>query len=159
MDMEFPSEDEVRNGPIEKGTEAIVRIKLEDDGTIDFREGTTKSNKPFRRYTFVVQGGVNDGRWATLFLTLDPKNFFFRRDVSALTGVDLSQGGRVDDTLFQEKLRTGEFKVKLSSNAKDDKIYVNVDEVIGRTEITPEATPQIPVGDAVPVAEDDDIPF
>ncbi|WP_217924730.1 hypothetical protein [Miltoncostaea oceani] len=156
--MNFPPASEAQSesqyADIPDGTEVEVRIRLNDDGEIEPRTGTGRNGKPWSSYSFAVHGGEFDGRWLSLMLTMDPANFYFRRDVSMITGINLDDGGRVDTTLFNEALRSGIFKVKVETRKKEGKSYVNVTEILERRDAPAEASPQI--GGA---ADEEDIPF
>lgn len=149
--FEFPADDKP-----EDGSEVFVVARLED-GELAYREGVNSKDKPWRSYPFVIDGGDFDGQWVSLMLTIDPRNFYFRRDVSAITGIDISGGARIDGSILEEKIKTGRFRVTLQTRDK----YVNINEVKERFEYEAPDSPTIPVGaDAAGVAADDeDIPF
>lgn len=153
--FDFPEEA----GP-EDGEEVLVVARLED-GELNYREGVNAKGKTWRSYPFVIDEGQHSGQWVSLMLTLDPSNFYFRRDVSALTGIDVSGGGRVDGAVLEEKIKTGRFLVSLRRKDK----YLNVNEIKERYDYEPPAGPSIPVGvtepgaDADVASSEDDIPF
>lgn len=149
-DIEFPADDDM----IPDGTEAFVVVRVED-GEIKYREGINKNNKPWRSYPFIVEGGEYDGRYVSLMLTIDPKNFFFRRDVTALTGIDVSGGARVSGEVLEEKLRTGRFRVGLKQSGQ----YLNIDGIKERFEYEAPENPSIPVGGPSEDNPEEDIPF
>lgn len=155
----FPAEEEINEEraerePIPANTEAVVKARLEDDGTVQYSKGTGTTGKPWMKINFIVDGGEWDGRWCSMIFTVDPKNRYFRHHFQGLTGIDLSQGRQVGSEEFLELVKGARFRALIETN---DKGYTNVTEILERLEGgAPVSEPP-----AAPAAggEDEDIPF
>lgn len=160
FDFEFPPDADVKDErpTVPEGTQAWVKIRLEKDGTLALKSGTSaKTNKPWVSVPLIVDGGEFDGRWCSLMMTPDPNNRFFRADYQVITGIDLEAGGKADGAAFDSALRSGRFFAEIASRGD----FVNVKKMLKREDVEAVASPTIGGATAVtsPEVGEDDIPF
>lgn len=118
--LDFPSEDELDQG-IPKGTVALVRVRNErpEDTTPPIKTGESQYGK-WMRVTFEVLEGEHSGRWATLFINLNPTRRDFRETFETVTGRDISSGGTVSFKEFVDQLRDSTFEAELGPEMRKD---------------------------------------
>lgn len=93
LDLEVAGGDELWTPPAQP-TKAVVRVELDENGQHMIkppREYTKGKNvgKKWIRVPFKVIGGEYNNYRATMFLTLDGKNPFFRKTFQVVTGIDM----------------------------------------------------------------------
>jgi hypothetical protein len=119
FDIEFQSEEELKK-PLPEGTIAKVKLRPQYDrdagGMLplgELRTGKSKKGDPFVIIPVEVVDGEHAGEWAgtTLFIRQDDRRF--RKAFEVITGIDVTDGGKVNFDDFTEKLKTGIFEVEL----------------------------------------------
>lgn len=126
----FEADDEVRSS-VPDGTTAVLKLRRDKEtGTFDTSEGEwIVRSKPYQRgpnqgkhwmsIPFEVAEGPFKGRWASLMLTIDSKDFQFRSAVKAIMGLDLSEPGvKLELPAFRAALEAGLFEGKLGPEKK-----------------------------------------
>jgi hypothetical protein len=182
--IEFESDDQVKSTPIPDGTTAPLKLRkdretgtfFKSDGSPVINSGAQRKdpNKHWLSIPFEVAGGEHKGRWASMMLTVDSKDFQFRNTVKVVTGLDLGEPGqKLEFEKFFEALQTGVFDGKLGPEKKRDesgdlqetgfsKCFKLVERVGDRVEDeapADEDAPMIGLPDLDAAGGDDDIPF
>mgnify|MGYP003554492425 CR=1 FL=1 len=138
-ELEFETDDEIRKA-IPKGTVAKVQIRQNRDPDTkedlplgDFKSGESQYGK-WMVIPFVVTEGEYRGEWASIMLSIKTSDPKFRSVFQLVTGVDVSQGGKVSFADFKEKLITGIFEAELGPEEKKGEPtgYTRVNRLIER---------------------------
>lgn len=172
--IEFPADDELRK-PVTEDTVVKARARKGDDGEVEIRQGQSDFG-PWISIPMIVTGGDYDGRYASHIVTVNPTSPKFREVVEVITGIDLSQGFKMDKEAFKSALSSHMFEVEISPGKKNPS-YTEVKRFIKRLDEAPPAEAAAPLiqsgGDtSAPAAADtapavtadavddgDDIPF
>lgn len=178
--IEFDSDADVKSTPIPDGTTAPVKLRKdrttgtffdsEDKPVIKSGQQRKDPSKTWISIPFEVTEGQYKGRWASMMLTVDQKDFQFRNTIKVVTGLDLAQPGqKLEFDKFFEALQVGTFSAKLGPEKRNgeetgfSKCFKLVERVGDRPEdATPsdDSDPMIGLPDINDeTAGDDDIPF
>lgn len=113
--------------PPSEPTEAVVKVRRDENGNHQISVGDYKSEKKkgkkWIRIPFVVVGGPFNNRWATLFLDLDGKDSKFRKAFQVVTGIDMETmkaGTKMGLDDFKAKLAEGAFRAVIEQETKWD---------------------------------------
>lgn len=174
MEIEFQSEDELKK-PIPEGTVALVKLRRAYDYEArqplplgELKQGRTRTDKtPYIVIPVEVVDGEHAGEWASTTLFVRGGDRSFRSAFQVITGIDISQGGKVDFSDFTEKLKTGIFEVELGperprKGSDEPPKYTEVKKWIARVgerdDLDDEGSaPEAP--EAEEEVDDKDIPF
>lgn len=129
--MDFQSDADLN--PV-SGTKVLVQIRLDDEGTPPDLNGKETQYGLFVPLQMEVVEGELRGNRASLSYNLDPKNAKFRKIILAVTGIDVSEGGRVSLSEFNEKFLSGVFEAEIGPEVrKGEKTgYTAVEKLISR---------------------------
>jgi hypothetical protein len=175
VEFDFESEDslpdqEYERKPVPAGTKATVRIRQEKDRDLgDFRSGESQYG-PWMIIPFEVSEGEFTGEWASMIINLKTSDRKFRKVFEVVTGIDVSEGGKVSFDDFKDKLVSSTFQAELGpekrKNASGDleetgytKVY-KLEERVGdvtRATASDEVAPAAPEGEED--IDDEDVPF
>lgn len=115
--------------PPSEPTEAVVKVRRDENGNHQISVGDYKSEKKkgkkWIRIPFVVVGGPFNNRWATLFLDLDGKDSKFRKAFQVVTGIDMETmkaGTKMGLEDFKAKLSDGAFSAIIERETKWDPV-------------------------------------
>jgi hypothetical protein len=127
-DLQFESEEELRK-PVPPGTVAAVQIRPDKDGVLgEFKSGTHEKFGPWMSVPFEVTEGEFKGEWANLMLNVQTTDRRFRKTVEVVTGVDLSQGAKLDFEDFKQALVNGVFEAELGPEKRRNRDTGDLEE-------------------------------
>lgn len=166
MDFDVPAEDEIG---IPDGTTAIVTAIPDRDGEIA-NARKTKNGRDVISIQFEIVEGPHAGRRCSLSLWPSATDMGFRKRFEALTGIDLSAGGKVSlpgDIITALQQNSYEVKLGKQENQQTGRVYTVVTFIAGRSErIEPAAAPEISISsgpatasEAVAAVDEEDVPF
>lgn len=163
MEIDFPTEDEVRKRP-PAGTTALVQVRPNKEGQLELKTGKHEKFGPWMSIPFEVIEGEYRGEWANMMLNLKPDDMRFRRTFEVVTGIDVTQGAKVEFTDFKNKLLGGVFEAEIGPEKKqgEETGYTKcfkLTRVVGtRDDAEAGADTSVPeIGNTAPA--DEDIPF
>lgn len=164
-ELDFEADDDIRK-PIPAGTTANVQIRAMKDMPLgEFKSGKSEYG-PWMVLPFEVVDGEHKGQWASMMLSVKTSDYKFRNIFEVVTGIDVSQGGKVRFEDFRDKLVSGVFEAELGPEVRDKKEtgynrVFKLTERVGDRDVTAESSVQADSQsvDDLDDTDSEDIPF